>query len=117
MKKQRECPDDILFIDASEGFEKVGNQNELKPAHIDRIVNTYRERKSTDKFSHVADLSEVKENDYNLNIPRYVDTFGEEEPVDLGAVSSKLTTLEKEIGETSKVIVGFCEELGIETPC
>ena len=71
LKKQRENPDDILFIDASQGFEKVGNQNELRPEHIDRIIDTFRDRKSIEKFSHVADLSEVAENDYNLNIPRY----------------------------------------------
>lgn len=116
LKKQRENPDDILFIDASEGFEKVGTQNELRPEHIDRIVSTHRERKSIDKFSHVAELTEVKENDYNLNIPRYVDTFEEEEPVDLNVVSRNLVGLEDEIGDTDKIIAGFCKELGIEAP-
>ena len=116
LKKQRENPDDILFIDASEGFEKVGNQNELKPEHIERIVSGYRERKSIDKFSHVAELNEVKENDYNLNIPRYVDTVEEEEPIDLLAVSGKLVELEKEMAETGEVISGFCKELGIRAP-
>ena len=61
-------------------------------------------------------MSEVEENDYNLNIPRYVDTFEEEEPVDLAEVSEKLVALEKEMGETDKVIAGFCEELGIKAP-
>lgn len=116
LKKQRENPDDILFIDASEGFTKEGNQNHLKPDDIERIVSTYRERKSTDKFSHVAALSEVVENDYNLNIPRYVDTFEEEEPVDLAEVSKRLAALEAEMGETGEVIAGFCDELGIEGP-
>ena len=116
LKKQRENPDDILFIDASEGFEKVGNQNELKPDHINRIVSSYRERTSSDKFSHVAELSEVKENDYNLNIPRYVDTFEEEEPVDLAEVSEKLVVLDKQMGEMDKVIAGVCVELGIKAP-
>jgi len=61
-------------------------------------------------------LSEVEENDYNLNIPRYVDTFEEEEPVNLAEVSEKLVTLENEMGGTDKVIAGFCEELGIKAP-
>lgn len=120
LKKQREHPDDILFIDASgaDNFEKVGNQNQLRPEDIERIVSAYRERdpKGIEKFSHVAELSEVEENDYNLNIPRYVDTFEEEEPVDLAEVSEKLVVLEKEMGETDKVIAGFCEELGIKAP-
>jgi len=116
LKKGRENPDDILFIDASQGFTKEGNQNYLKPEHIERIVSTYRKRESIEKFSHVAELSEVEENDYNLNIPRYVDTFEEEEPVDLAEVSEKLVALENEMGETDKVIAGFCEELGIKAP-
>lgn len=116
LKKQRENPDDILFIDASQGFTKEGNQNHLKAEDIERIVSTYRKRESIEKFSHVAALSEVEENDYNLNIPRYVDTFEEEEPVDLAEVSEKLVALEKEMGETDKVIAGFCEELGIKAP-
>jgi len=116
LKKQREHPNDILFIDASQYFEKAGNQNQLRPEDIERVVNAYRKRNSIEKFSHVAELSEVEENDYNLNIPRYVDTFEEEEPVDLAEVSEKLVALEKEMGETDQVIVGFCEELGIKAP-
>ena len=116
LKKQRENPDDILFIDASQGFEKVGNQNQLRPKDIDRIISTFRNRESVEKFSHVVDRSEVAENDYNLNIPRYVDTFDEEESVDLAAVSGRLHTLENEMAETDRVIAAFCEELGIEGP-
>lgn len=118
MKKQREHADDILFIDASgEGnFEKVKTQNVLRPSDIDKIVTTYRDRTAEDKYSYVAPLSEVVENDYNLNIPRYVDTFEEEEPVDLAEVSKELKALEGEMKETDKVIKGFCDELGIDTP-
>ena len=116
LKKQRENPDDILFIDASQHFEKVGNQNQLRPEDIESIVSAYRKRESIEKFSHLAELSEVEENDYNLNISRYVDTFEEEEPVDLAEVSEKLVTLDNEMGETDKVIAGFCEELGIKAP-
>ena len=116
LKKQRENPDDILFIDASQGFEKVGNQNYLRPEHVERIVSTYRKRESIEKFSQVADLSVVEENDYNLNIPRYVDTFDEEEEVDLEEVTEKLAALEENISYTDKLIVEFCAELGIKAP-
>ncbi len=115
-KKCREQPDDLLFIDASAHFEKAKNQNVLLPAHIDKIVTTYRDRVTTEKYSYVAPLAEVAENDYNLNIPRYVDTFEEEEPVDLAAVSAELRALDRELAETERVIAGFCTELGIEPP-
>ena len=75
LKRGWERPDNILFIDASQGFEKVGNQNYLRSEHIERIVETYRQREVIGKFSKVAGRSEVEENDYNPNIPRYVDTF------------------------------------------
>ncbi|QTN33991.1 type I restriction-modification system subunit M [Akkermansiaceae bacterium] len=116
LKKQRENPDDILFIDASQGFEKVGNQNYLRPEHVERIVSTYRKRESIEKFSQVAELSEVEENSFNLNIPRYVDTFEVEDSVDLEEVAGKLAELEKKMGDTDKVIAGFCAELGVKAP-
>ena len=116
LKKQRQHSDDILFIDASQHFEKVGNQNQLRPEDIDRIVETYRARESKEKYSHVAPLSEVAENDYNLNIPRYVDTFEEQEPVDLAAVSAQLKALEKDMAGNDAVIAGFCDELAVEGP-
>jgi type I restriction enzyme M protein len=116
LKKQRENPDDILFIDASQGFEKVGNQNYLRPEDIERIVSTYRQRESIEKFSKLAERSEVEENDFNLNIPRYVDTFDAEVAVDLDDVAQKLAALEKDMGDNDKVIAGFCAELGIKGP-
>jgi len=116
LKKQRENPDDILFIDASQHFEKIGNQNQLRAEDLDRIITTYRERRSEEKFSHLADLSEVTENDYNLNIPRYVDTFEEEDPIDLDQVATQLTALDRDIAATEKTIATFCQELGIKAP-
>lgn len=116
LKKCREHPDDILFIDASKGFDKKKNQNELSKDHIKEIVNTYRERKVKDKYSYKAPLTEIAENDYNLNIPRYVDTFEEEEAIDLKAVSKELVSLEKAINKTDKTIANFCKELKIKTP-
>ena len=115
-KKHREHTDNILFIDSSQHFEKVKTQNYLREEDIDKIIETYRERKNEDKYSHIATLEEIIENDYNLNIPRYVDTFEEEDPVDLAEVSKELKELNNSMAETDNVIAGFCDELGIETP-
>ena len=116
LKKQREHAGNILFIDASRHFEKAKNQNYLREEDIDKIVSTFRERKAKDKYSYVAALDEVCKNDYNLNIPCYVDTFEEEEQVDLQAVSSELKALEKDMQETDLVIADYCKQLGIDPP-
>ena len=116
LKKHREHAENILFIDASQGFEKIGNQNQLRAADIERIVSTFRTRQSTAKFSHVADRSEVASNDYNLNIPRYVDTFDAEEKIELSVVAAKLNALEAQMAATNLEIAGFCKELGIAVP-
>ena len=115
-KKCRENPDDILFIDASEHYEKVKTQNVLAQENIDKIISTYRERKKEDKYSYVAPLSEVAENDYNLNIPRYVDTFEEEEPVNIEAVATEIRDLDADLRENDELISSFCKELNIKTP-
>jgi type I restriction enzyme M protein len=115
-KKCRENSDDILFIDASNEFEKVGKQNILRQKHIDKIIDTYSNRKTIEKFSYVSNADELVENEYNLNIPRYVDTFEEEEPVDLEKVSNDLQSLENEINDTDKTISDFCDELNIKPP-
>ena len=116
LKKCRVHDNNILFIDASQHFDKAGNQNILTDGHVEKIVDAYRKRETVDKYACVASLDEVKENDYNLNIPRYVDTFEEEEPVDMDAVVKDLRTLEVNMQETDKTIAGFCKELGIESP-
>lgn len=116
LKKKRENPKDILFIDASQDFEKVKTQNELRKEDIDKIITTYKNRKTENKYSHVALLNEVATNDYNLNIPRYVDTFEEEDIVDLKAITTELRKLELHSKNTDANIADFCAELGIETP-
>lgn len=116
LKKKRANPEDILFIDASQHFEKVKTQNMLREEDINKIIDTYSNRKPEDKYSYVTTLKEVKENDYNLNIPRYVNTFEEEEPVDLIAVSRELKALDKEIADTDATIADYCNQLGIDTP-
>ena len=115
-KKCREQPEDVLFIDASAHFEKAKNQNYLRGEDIDRIVSTYRQRTETEKFSHRATMAEISDNDFNLNIPRYVDTFEEEEPVDLDAVLAELKAIDSEMAGIDETIAGFCKELGIEAP-
>ena len=115
-KKCREHSDNILFIDASNDYEKAKNQNYLTNENIEKIIDTYANRKEIEKYSHLGSLDEIKENDYNLNIPRYVDTFEEEETIDLEKVSSELKALEIEMKITDETIAKFCEELGIATP-
>ena len=115
-KKCRENPEDILFIDASRHYEKVKTQNMLRTSDIDKIIKTYRSRLVEDKYSYAATLAEIAENDYNLNIPRYVDTFEEEEEIDIKAAAKELKVLEKEMINTDKKIAEFCKELNIPTP-
>jgi type I restriction enzyme M protein len=116
LSKCRVNNNNILFIDASKGFVKSGNQNKLTEENINKIVDTYQERTSIEKYSYVASLDEIKENDYNLNIPRYVDTFEEEEAIDLSKVAKELKALDKDITATDTTIADFCQQLNIETP-
>jgi type I restriction enzyme M protein len=115
-KKCREMPEDVLFIDASQHFEKVKTQNMLREEDINKIVDTYRNRLEEPRYSKIASLEEIRANDYNLNIPRYVDTFETEERIDINQVAAELVDLERQMAETDKVIEGFCNELGIATP-
>jgi type I restriction enzyme M protein len=116
LSKCRVSDKDILFIDASKEFEKVGNKNTLTADNIDKIIDTYRNRLAIEKYSYIAPIDEVRENDYNLNIPRYVDTFEEEEPIDLKEVSKQLKDLDVDISNTDATIANFCQQLNIETP-
>ena len=116
LKKQRVNKDNILFIDSSQHFEKVKTQNYLREEDINKLIDTYKNRTAEDKYSHVAQLTEVAENDYNLNIPRYVDTFEEEEPVDLATVSSALKAIDTDMATTDATIADYCKQLGIDTP-
>ena len=88
-------------------------QNKLRPQHIKKIIDTYRDRQEIEKYSHLATLEEVVENDYNLNIPRYVDTFEEEEPIDIQAVMKEIKELEAKRADLDKEIEGYLKELGL----
>ena len=116
MKKCRKQDDAVIFIDASRDFQKNGNQNTLTDQHVDQILEIFESRETKDKYSYLATLEEIRDNDYNLNIPRYVDTFEDEEPVDLEQVSKDLKQLNTEMEVTDRKIEKFCKELGIQPP-
>ncbi|WP_409199834.1 type I restriction-modification system subunit M [Methanobrevibacter sp. DSM 116169] len=115
-KKCRENEDKIVFIDASKEFEKVKNQNYIRDEDVDKIIDTYKNREEIEKYSHLATLDEIKENDFNLNIPRYVDTFEEEDEIDLDEVCDELEQISKEMEKVDEEIKKYCEELGIRAP-
>ena len=88
----------------------------MREEDINKIIDTYINRSTIDKYSYVATLQEVADNDYNLNIPRYVDTFEEEEPVDLAAVATELKAIDTDMASTDATIADYCNQLGIDTP-
>lgn len=104
---------DVLFIDASKEFTKEKRQNKLETEHIDKILDTYVKRETIDKYSYVATFEEIQENDFNLNIPRYVDTFEEEEPIDIVALSKEMIEINKEIEATEKEFLSMLDELQV----
>ena len=106
----------ILFIDASKGFEAGKNQNILRECDIDAIVDAYVERVDVDKYAHVATMAEIAENGFNLNIPRYVDTFEPEEEIDLNEVAAEIRKLQAEIKGIDAELKPFFDELGLDFP-
>lgn len=118
--KKNRANRDVLFIDASgkeeDGnprYKKDKNQNVLEQKHIDAIIRAYMERKDIERFAHVATIDEIKENDYNLNIPRYVDTFEEEALIDIEEVQSNIVRLKAEIAEVEAKMDAYLKELGL----
>jgi type I restriction enzyme M protein len=102
----------MLFIDASQDFKPGKNQNQLTRQHLDQILSTYRAGESVPKYAHLATLDEVAANDWNLNIPRYVDTFEEEEEIDLVAVRTERLKLKEELVALEAKMDGYLKELG-----
>ncbi|HEY6118116.1 MAG TPA: N-6 DNA methylase, partial [Candidatus Dormibacteraeota bacterium] len=109
----REGCKDVLFIDASRDFRPGKNQNALLDEHMTRILETFRARKPVDKYAHVASVEEIAGNDFNLNIPRYVDTFEEEEEIDVAAVERDIERLEGELAEVRVRMKAYLKELGL----
>ena len=116
LKKCKETPENILFIDASNDFEKVKNQNVLREEDIDKIIKSYQNRVVIEKYSNVATLEEIKANDYNLNIPRYVNTFEEAVEININSIADKLQNIDNKMQSVDKTIESFCKELNIKTP-
>lgn len=117
LKAQREAnKDNILFIDASKDFEAGKNQNILRDCDIDKIVQAYEKRADVEKYAHVASMKEIEENAFNLNIPRYVDTFEKEPEIDLAEVSMNIRNLEKDIKQINSELKPYFKELGLDFP-
>lgn len=110
--KKQKSDNSVLFIDASREFKSGKNQNNLTEDNITKIIETYRARESLDKYAYLATLQEVKDNDYNLNIPRYVDTFEEEAEIDLVAVRAEREQLKTQLAELEVQMAKYLEELG-----
>ena len=125
LKKQRKEAGNILFIDASAHYGKATNQNNLREEDLDRILDAVANRKFIEKFSYVASVKKsklnvdeetIEENDFNLNITRFVDTFEKEESIDLKLLSNSLSKLEESIKVSENELSGFISELGISSP-
>jgi type I restriction enzyme M protein len=111
--KKCKKPDDVLFINAAEHYEKGKRQNQLLPEHIDKIVDTYQYRKEEERYARRVALEEIENNDYNLNISRYVSTAESEEEIDLAAVHLRLADIEKRIAEAAETHNQYLQELGL----
>lgn len=110
---RKQKPDkSVVFIDASRDYVDGKNQVSLSDAHLEKIVATYTARVNVDKYAYVADFDEIKENDFNLNIPRYVDTFEEEEEIDIQAVQDEIDELDAELAQVQEQMQGYLKELG-----
>ncbi|WP_241153404.1 N-6 DNA methylase [Enterococcus mediterraneensis] len=101
----------VLFIDASNDFTKGKNQNVLEANHIDKILDVYHQWRDIEKYAHVATADEIAENDFNLNIPRYVDTFEEEEPIDIVKLSAEILEIDRQIEENENNFLMMLDEL------
>ena len=110
--KKQKTDNKVLFIDASREFKSGKNQNQLTPDNIQKIIDTYKARESIDKYAYLASFDEIKENDFNLNIPRYVDTFEEEAEIDLMAVRTERVQLQNELKSLEVEMEGYLKELG-----
>lgn len=113
--KKNKTDRNVYFIDASKYFEKGKNQNLLRDEDIDRIMEAYSSKKEIDKFAHLATIEELQENEFNLNIPRYVDTFEEEEEIDIEAVMAEYKKLDEEDKKITEELNKYLEELGLPT--
>lgn len=111
--KKNRTREELLFIDASKEYEKGKNQNKLRNEDIEKILNTYEAYEDIDKYSHVASRQEILKNEYNLNIPRYVDTFEDEIAVDMKTVKENIAAIKNELKEVEEQMERYLKELGL----
>jgi len=111
--KKCKKPDDVLFINAEKHFEKGKRQNYLKPEHIQKIIDTYQHRREEERYARRVTMEEIEENDFNLNISRYVSTAVPEPEIDLKATHEELVEAEKEIKAAKDKHNAFLKELGL----
>ena len=111
--KSRKTGKEVLFIDASREFEQSTNQNKLRPQDTEKIVTTYRKRQEVEKYAYPATFKEIEENEFNLNIPRYVDTFEPEPEIDIAATQKEIEQIEAELVETRAKMDHYLKELGL----
>ncbi len=111
--KKCKKPDDVLFINAAEQFEKGKRQNRLLPEHVEQILDSYQYRRERERYARCVPMTEIEANDYNLNLSRYISTATEEEPIDLAAVQRDLLTLQAQIATTTDQHNRFLHELGL----
>ena len=105
---------DVLFIDASKEFTPSKTQNIMEETHITKVLETYRTRAEVEKYAHRASPEEIAENDFNLNIPRYVDTFEPEEEIDIAELQKDINLIEAELAEVRGKMASYLKELGID---
>ena len=112
--KRNKADKKVLFVDASREFRSGTTQNYLREQDIEKILGTYQKRVSVDKYAYLTDFDELKENDFNLNIPRYVDTFEPEPLVDLVTVNAEINNLNTELKNVEEKVTGYLKELGLD---
>jgi type I restriction enzyme M protein len=112
--KRNKADTSVMFIDASREYEEISTQNRLRPADLAKIVATYKAREFVDKYAYCATREEIAENDYNLNIPRYVDTFEEEEPIDIAEVQRDIRDLKSQLADVEDRMAHYLKELGLD---
>jgi type I restriction enzyme M protein len=105
---------DVFFIDASRDFQPAKTQNLLLEEHISKIIGTFKGRKHIERYARSVPLSEIIDNDFNLNIPRYIDTFQAEEIIDIKAVQSEIASLEGELVQVKTRMKDYLRELGVD---
>lgn len=111
--KKNKIDNNIVFIDASKEYDKITNQNILRDEYIQKIVGAYKNRKEIDKYCHIASFEEIKENDFNLNIPRYIDTFEEEQKIDIESVENDIKDIQVELCKVRAILNEHLKEMNL----